>query len=144
MSEDPANRRANGGGRTRRVLTLFPLAPPQILAVTHSADFTIVGAGKPAAAGEILSLFASSLGPTRPGVDPGKAFPSTPLAAVNSPVQVTVNGKAAEVLAAVGLPGTVDGYQVNFRVPAETATGVAAIQLTTAWIPATPVTIAVK
>ena len=34
----------------------------------------------------------------------------------NTPVEVTVNGEAAEVLSAVGLPGTVDGYQVNFRM----------------------------
>jgi len=36
---------------------------------------------------------------------------------VNSPVAVTVNGKPAEFLAAVGFPGAVDGYQVNFRMP---------------------------
>jgi uncharacterized protein (TIGR03437 family) len=48
---------------------------------------------------------------------------------VTSPVEVRVNGKPAEVLAAVGLPGTVDGYQVNFRLPADVAKGPAAIQL---------------
>jgi uncharacterized protein (TIGR03437 family) len=40
-----------------------------------------------------------------------------------------VNGKSAEVLGSVGLPGTVDGYQVNFRVPADTLKGSAALQL---------------
>jgi hypothetical protein len=40
-------------------------------------------------------------------VQPGKPFPASPLAAVNSPVDVAVNGKFAEVLAAVGLPGAV-------------------------------------
>ncbi len=39
------------------------------------------------------------------------------MAVVNSPVEVTVNGKAAEVLGAVGYPFAVDAYQVNFRVP---------------------------
>src|SRR5207248_114893 len=29
----------------------------------------------------------------------------------------------AEILAAVGYPGAVDGYQVNFRVPSDTAKG---------------------
>ena len=62
---------------------------------------------RPARAGEILSLFASGLGPTRLDVNPGSPFPANPLAAVNSPVEVTVNGKPAEVLAAVGYPGTV-------------------------------------
>jgi hypothetical protein len=28
----------------------------------------------------------------------------------------------------------VDGYQVNFRVPADTAPGIAALQLRVAWI----------
>ena len=53
----------------------------------------------------------------------GQPFPSSPLASVNSPVEVTVNGKPAEVLSAVGYPGAVDGYQVNFRVPPDTAKG---------------------
>jgi uncharacterized protein (TIGR03437 family) len=55
-----------------------------------------------------------------PGVDHGQPFPSSPLANVNSPVEVSVNGKAAEVVGAVGYPGAVDGYQVNFRVPSDT------------------------
>lgn len=78
-------------------------------AVTHASDFSLVTASKPATAGEILSLFATGLGPTRPAVDLGSPFPATPLAVVNSPVEVTVNGKPAEVLAAVGYPGAVDG-----------------------------------
>lgn len=98
-------------------------------AVTHTSDYKPVTAVNPAAAGEVLSLFATGLGPTQPEVDPGKPFPSSPLAAVTSAVEVRVNGKPAEVLAAVGLPGTVGGYQVNFRVPVETPKGSAALQL---------------
>jgi uncharacterized protein (TIGR03437 family) len=59
-------------------------------------------------------------------------------------VEVTVNGKSAEVLGAVGYPGSVDGYQVNFRVPPDTAKGVAAIQVRAAWVASTPVNIAVQ
>ena len=113
-------------------------------AVTHSSDFSLVTASKPATAGEILSLFARGLGSVTPGVDPGQAFPSNPLAIVNSPVEVSVNGKAAEVLSAVGLPGAVDGYQVNFRVPSDSAKGSASIQLIAAWISGTAVQIAVQ
>ncbi len=104
MAEDPANRRTNGGGTIRFFLHVVPMTTPQIVitaggpAVTHSSDFTLVTASKPAAAGEILSLFATGLGPTNPGVDPGQPFPSSPAAAINSPVEVTVNGKPAEVL----------------------------------------------
>jgi uncharacterized protein (TIGR03437 family) len=62
----------------------------------------------------------------------------------NSPLTVTVNGEAAEVLAAVGYPGSVDGYQVNFQMPFDVRTGSAMIQLAAAWIPGTPVSIAVQ
>lgn len=150
VTEDPANRRIHGGGARRFVLHLIPLSRPEIVqtlvgpAVAHSSDFALVTASKPAAPGEILSLFATGLGPTRPGVDPGKPFPTSPLAAVNSPVEVTVNGRPTEVLAAVGYPGAVDGYQVNFRVPPETARGVATIQVSVAWIVGPEVRIAVQ
>jgi hypothetical protein len=150
ITEDPANRRLNGGGHVVFTLYVIPLSRPEIAmtasgpAVTHSIDFSLVSASKPAAAGEILSLFATGLGPTRPGIDPGQPFPSDPPAVVNSPLQVTVNGKPAEVLGAVGLPGAVDGYQLNFRVPSDTAKGLAAIQVTAAWIASTPVGIPVQ
>ena len=149
LREDPANRRLNGGGRQRFVLQVIPVSTPQIVttsggpAVTHSSDFTLVTASKPAAAGEILSLFANGLGPTVPGVDPGKPFPSSP-AVVNSPVDVRVNGKSAEVIGAVGFPGAVDGYQVNFRVPSDVAKGPATIQVSAAWITGPGVTIAIQ
>jgi uncharacterized protein (TIGR03437 family) len=148
--EDPANRRIIGGARRSYVLHVIPMFVPQIvttangLAVTHSSDFTPVTASKPATVGEILSVFAGGLGPTRPGVDPGTPFPSSPLVAVNSPVEVTVNGRPAEVLAAIGFPGSVDGYQVNFRVPPDTGKGVATIQMSAAWVAGTPVSIAVQ
>jgi uncharacterized protein (TIGR03437 family) len=140
MSEDPANRRTNGGGRERFVLTVIPMSRPEIVntpsgpAVTHSSDFALVTPSRPAATGEVLSLFATGLGPVRPGVDPGQPFPASPPAMVNSPVEVTVNGRPAEVLGAVGYPGAVDGYQVNFRVPSDAARGLARIQLSAAWI----------
>ena len=148
--EDPAYRRINGGGNIRFYLHMLPLATPAIAttpggpAVTHSNGFSLVTPSNPAAAGEILSLFASGLGPTKPGVNPGQPFPSSPAAVVNSPVDVTVNGTSAEVLAAVGYPGAVDSYQVNFRVPADTAKGVATIQISSAWIVGGAVNIAVQ
>jgi hypothetical protein len=150
ITEDPANRRRNGGGTQRWVVHLIPMYVPQIVmlpagpAIVHSSDFSLVTASKPASAGEILSMFARDLGAVDPGVDPGQPFPSNPLAIVNAPVQVAVSGKAAEVLAAVGYPGSVDGYQVNFRVPPDTAKGPASIQLSAAWISGAPVIIPVQ
>ena len=103
ITEDPANRRSHGGGKSSIIVHLIPLSRPEIVAtptgpaVTHSNDFSLVTASRPARPGEILSLFATGLGPTRPGVDPGKPFPAAPLAVVNSPVDVTLNGRPAEV-----------------------------------------------
>jgi hypothetical protein len=149
MTEDPANRRIHRGGTLRFFLQVIPMSVPQIVgtaagpAVTHSKDFKLVTAANPAAAGEILSLFATGLGPTVPEVDPGQSFPAGTLAAVNSPVTVTVNGKPADVLAATGYPGSLDGYQVNFRVPTDAAKGAATIQVSAAWILSAPVSIMV-
>ncbi len=149
MAEDPANRRLNGGSTNRFIAHIVPMIVPQIVttangpAITHSSDFSLVNASKPAAAGEILALFAMGLGPVR-GVVTGDPFPSNPVASVNSPVQVLVNGKAAELIGAVGFPGSVDGYQVNFRVPADIAKGPATIQVSAAWISSVPLSIAVQ
>ena len=150
ITEDPANRRKNGGGTIRWVFHVVPLSAPQIVAtasgpaIVHANDFSPVTASKPAVAGEILSVFATGLGPTIPGVDPGQPFPASPLQAANSPVAVTVNGESADVLAAVGFPGAVDGYQVNFRVPSDAPKGNVTIYLTAAWIPGPSVNMPVQ
>jgi hypothetical protein len=134
ITEDPANRRINGGGHVVFTLYVIPMSRPEIMTIAHSSDMSPVSASMPAAAGEMLSLLATGLGPTLPGVAPGQPFPSSPPAAVNSPLVVTVNGEPAEVLSAVGNPGTTDQYQVTFRVPPDTGPGAAAIQLSAAWI----------
>jgi uncharacterized protein (TIGR03437 family) len=150
ITEDPANRRQNGGGSQQWVIHLIPVERPEIVmstggpAISHSIDLALVTSSKPAAAGEVLALFAGGLGPVNPGVDPGAPFPSSPLATVNSPVEVTVNGESAEVLSAVGYPGAVDGYQVNFRIPYDTAKGPATVQVSAAWISGAPVSIPVQ
>ena len=159
VTEDPANRRVNGGGRLRLNFQLLPQTRPEIVftssgqapnstggspAVVHSSDFTLVTAANPAKAGEILSLFAKGLGPVRPSLEPGQLFPASPLAVVNSPLDVLVNGTGAEVLAAVGYPGSADAYQVNFRVPPGAARGTATLQVIAAWIPGATVVVAIQ
>jgi hypothetical protein len=150
MTEDPANRRVHGGGLRRFVIQLIPMSRPEIVqtpsgpAVVHANDFSLVTATRPGRVGEILALFATGLGPTRPGVDPGKPFPANPLALVNSPVEVTLNGVPAEVLYAGGYPGAVDGYQVNFRLPSGITPGTARLQVSAAWIAGPEVLILVQ
>jgi uncharacterized protein (TIGR03437 family) len=99
---------------------------------------------KPASTGEILTLLATGLGPTLPGVDPGQPFTADPLQVVSSPIDVTINGAASEVLYAGGYQGTTDKYQVNFRVPDNISSGMASLQLFAAWIPGPEVKIAIR
>ena len=150
VTEDPANRRANGGGTQSIVLQILPLFSPEVIvtqtgpAVVHSSDFSLVTASKPAKAGEILTLFASGLGPTNPAVPYRRPFPAGPAPVVTSPVVVKVNGNSAQALYAGGYPGATDGYQVNFQVPAGTAPGAATLNLVSGFIEGGQVTIAVQ
>ena len=153
VTEDPANRRANGGGgRLRFMFFLYPRHRPSVEttadgpAVFRAADFSPVTAARPARAGEVLMVRARNLGPTRPDLlPPGtRPFKADPIEMVNSPVEVTVNGKEVEVINQVGWPGTHDLYRVDFRVPSGLPPGMATIQLTAAWIPGPEVTIPVQ
>ena len=149
VAEDPSMRRTLGGGTRSFLLTLIPLASPAILTgatgplVLHSADWSPLSSTRPAVPGEILTVIAAGLGPTNPGVDPGQAFPNSPLATANSPIQATVSGSSAQVLYAGGYPGTTDVYQVNLQLPPGAQPGTATLQLTSAWQPSMPVQIPV-
>ena len=111
--------------------------------VTH-ADFSPVTAAKPAKPGEVLVAKATGLGPTIPGVSVGQPFPLDRLQAVNSPIGVSVNGQSVQVVNAIGWPGLVDTYRVDFRVPEGTAGGAATVQISAAWITGPAVSIAVQ
>jgi uncharacterized protein (TIGR03437 family) len=149
MTEDPANRRLNGGGTQRWIAHLIPMSAPQILttasgpSVFHS-DLSPVTAAKPAKAGEVLIVAATGLGPTVPGVDPGQPFPTDSLFQVNSPVEVTVNGRPAEIINNIGWGGLVDTYRIDFRVPDGTTGGMASIQISAAWIAGPDMRIAIQ
>lgn len=171
MSEDPSQRRVLPSGHRLFVLQVIPWATPEVVqtangpAIVHASDFTLVTAAKPAKPGEILSLVATGLGPTQTicpsaggsggtvgstcpaGViplQPGDPFPASPLALVNSPVQVTVAGQQAVVQYAGGYPGTTNSFQVNFVVPSGTPSGSASMQIMTGWITGSAVTFPVQ
>ena len=149
ITEDPISRRINGGGgKGHYVLHVIPVERPEVVTSTtgpaiYHADFSAVTAAKPAKAGEVLIVKATGLGPTVPGVDPGQPFPDAP-PLVNSPIAVTMNGKAAEVLNSIGWPGLVDTYRVDFRVPSDAAAGTATVQMTAAWIAGPAVSISIQ
>ena len=129
------------------MLTVLPATIPQIVSnsntpAVYHADFIAVTSAKPAKVGEVLILQANGLGPTAPGANPGEPF-SANAALVNSPLQVSVNGRPAEVLNAIGWPGLVDTYRIDIRVPEGTRSGTAQVRLTVAWIPGLPISIPV-
>jgi uncharacterized protein (TIGR03437 family) len=143
VTEDPANRRINGGGTRRFVFHLIPANTPEVLtqgpdlAVFHGDDMSVVTEQKPARAGERLVMAVSGLGPVKAKLDPGKPFPpyeEGKLLQVNSPVEVSVNGKAAAVQNKVGWPTMANVYRVDFTVPDGTPPGMATLGLSVAWI----------
>jgi hypothetical protein len=149
VKEDPSKRRVNGGGKASAVFQLIPMSRPEVVATASGpavfhADFSPVTTLKPAKAGEVLIARATGLGPTRPGIDPGQPFPLDATQEVNSPIDVTVDGKSADVINKIGWPGLVDTYRVDFRVPDGIAAGMAAIQLVAAWVPGAAVNIAIQ
>ena len=151
MLEDPANRRTNpGGGKWVRYIHLIPMTWPEVWnlptgpAIFHGADFSLVTTEKPARVGELLIMGLKGLGPVKGKLSPGQPFPAGDLMEVNSPVEVTVNGKPATVATKVGWPTMTDVYRVDFVVPKGTAPGMASVVPTVAWINGTEVKIPVR
>ncbi|HTM48220.1 MAG TPA: hypothetical protein VL285_06055 [Bryobacteraceae bacterium] len=149
MQEDPSNRRVNGGGRGRYVVYLIPMLRPEIVAgasgpgVLH-ADFSPVTPSRPARSGETIVLMATGLGPTRPGMAPGTPFPESPVQEVNSPLEVTLNGKSAEVLNKIGWPGMTGTYRLDIKVPDGTTPGMASLQVTSGFVPGPEVRVPIQ
>jgi uncharacterized protein (TIGR03437 family) len=113
-------------------------------AIVHANDFSLVSTNKPAKPGEMLTLFASGLGPTNPAVPYGRPFPAGSAPVVTSPVAVKVNGQSVQASYAGGYPGSTDGYQVNFQVPSGMASGIATLSLVSGHIAGAQVTIPVQ
>jgi hypothetical protein len=142
--ENPINRRTHpGAGTWKMVIHLIPMTRPEVLAVPagpaifHASDFSPVTAENPARVGEWLVMSATNLRPVRPNLDPGKPFPAWEPGKeyqVNSPVEVTVGGKAAELGNVIGWPAMNNVYRVDFRVPDGIAAGTATLGLSVAWI----------
>ena len=110
----------------RSLPVTVPLSPTQpglftldgTLAVAQHADFSLVTAERPAAPGEVVTLYAAGLGPVD-GVflSDGDPAPPSPLATTLIRVAVTIGGRPAETLFAGLAPGAVGLYQINVRVP---------------------------
>jgi len=96
-------------------------------AIWHAASGAVASPGNPAAAGEILSMYTTSL-------TDGSVIP--PL--------VAVGGHLSEILFFGSAPGYRGYYQVNFRVPDGIAPGAAPVRLTYLGRPSNEVGIGVQ
>jgi uncharacterized protein (TIGR03437 family) len=92
-------------------------------------DQSLNSASNPAAAGSIVSLYATGAGQTDPpGVD--GMFAESPLPNPLLPVTVTIGDQEAQVLYAGGAPGLIEGViQVNVRLPNNTPSGAVPVVL---------------
>lgn len=83
---------------------------------------TVADTKSPAPRGSEVILYASGLGAVTPAVEAGEAAPNPPPRVV-APVQVTIGGRDAPLLAATLSPGVAGRYEVRVRVPADSPTG---------------------
>lgn len=85
--------------------------------VLKAADYSLVGAGNPAAPGQALLLYVTGLGQTAPASQTGVPAGSSTLANTVAPVSVRIGGQSANVLYAVAAPGFAGLYQVAVDTP---------------------------
>jgi uncharacterized protein (TIGR03437 family) len=91
----------------------------------------LITAENPAAAGSVVTLFASGLGAVNPPVASGAAGAlQEPFNRTTQTVSVTVGDRAAEVLFSGLAPGYAGLYQLNLRLPSPLPTGTVSIVIT--------------
>jgi hypothetical protein len=143
MMEDPSRRRVNGGGRLNLGMNLSGAPSAEVVSAYH-ADFTPVTTARPVSSGEVLVLQVKAGWPVRPSLEAGKVFGEDPPHIVAIPVDATVNDVTAEVVNAIGWPGTRDRYRVDVRLPGGVAPGTARLRLNGAYLPGLPFEIPVR
>ena len=127
----------NNGVPSAPVVVNSPLASPGIFTVdgttgviTHSNTNQLVTAETPAAIGEIVSIYATGLGPffANPLAD-GVPAPVDP--PIEGPVSiVTIDGHDAKVLRSILAPGLVGVNRVDVQIPAGVSSGAVDVYLT--------------
>jgi len=92
----------------------------------------LITTANPAAAGEILQLYANGLGPVSNQPPSGEPASASPLSLTAAPVGVTIGGKPATVFGggAFLAPGFVGLYQINIQVPSGLSAGPQPISIT--------------
>lgn len=115
-------------------------------AAALNQDNSYNNAGTPAAAGSIVSFYATGAGAMTPAVSDGAIVTSVPLPQPDLPVTVTIGGQNAEVLYAGAAPSLPAGVlQINARIPVGLPPGDAVVAVTVGGLKTTrAVTVAVQ
>jgi uncharacterized protein (TIGR03437 family) len=129
------------GGSTTVTVNVLPISPGlfqttmsdgKMRAVSVRPDGTFVSLENPARRGEIIRMYATGLGQTTPALVTGQTVPLIADASgnltpedlnVNAQVVIGVNNAGVRVVSARYAYGMVGVYEVQFEVPADTATG---------------------
>jgi hypothetical protein len=96
---------------------------PGIFAVTHAQNLAVVSRDNPARAGELVTVFATGLGPVSPPVSTGQVGSIQPLSLTVSTAVVNIGGRPAQVQFSGLAPTLLGLYQINAQVAADTPSG---------------------
>ncbi|HXS95177.1 MAG TPA: hypothetical protein VN736_11265 [Candidatus Limnocylindrales bacterium] len=110
---------------------IFAYGSASFAVAVHNSDGTLVGPNNPAAAGEIIILYVTGLGPLTVDLPDGYGAPSNPLAFTVDPFRAIVDGEDCQVLFSGLGPGFVGLYQLNLKLPFDLRSGNLPIQITT-------------
>ena len=92
--------------------------------IQHSADFTLVNSTSPAKPGEGVVIYCAGLGVTKPPTADGDhGSTAEPFNRTVETPQVTIGGKAAQVLFSGITPCCAALYQINVIVPSDAPAG---------------------
>jgi uncharacterized protein (TIGR03437 family) len=138
----------NGQTSLAYTQALRPLDPAIFVASNgRMAVLTQAGAqittSNPASAGQVLSLYATGLGPVSPAIKTGQLTPVGTLYNTTNQATVTVGSANASVSFAGLAPNFVGLYQINFTVPAGLAAGDQSLVLGVGNITSPPLPLAV-
>lgn len=126
---------ANGGYSTPDTIRIEPATPGVARlangqVVAQHQDFSQVTPQSPAKPGEYLVIYLAGMGLTKTPVVAGTLSPSSPLASVDVPANVSLDGKPVSILFAGLTPGFVGLYQINFQVPSDAKSGTLPLVIT--------------
>lgn len=97
--------------------------------VIRVADFVFITPDNPAAADDVVAVWATGLGQTMPPLQTGVSVPDAGLFLVPQLVTATVGARSATVIGAGAAPGLPGSYIVVMRVPAGLSAGMHPLQV---------------